>query len=535
MAATRVFALICVTILVHTAPAARAQTATAPALPQQANREVQIDGQIDVLIEDHPGRSVARHFITSNGSRREVRFTGERRPFTSGDRVRVRGVVQPDGALQLNSDGSSVQSLAAAPRSTTGAQSIVVLLVNFQNDQRQPYTAADAESVMTQVGTHYWLGSYEQVTITSQIVGWLTVAHDPTVCDPSTIARLADEAATNAGVDVAAYGRRIYAFPQLAACSWWGLGSVGGSPSQAWINGTFAKKVVGHELGHNFGLYHANAHDCGAAPIGPTCSDLEYGNTIDIMGNPSSGNFNLLAKEQLGWVNAGVSPPLTVVTESAAYAIPPYEALDARSKGLRILRSIDAAGVPSYYYVEFRQPVGNDAFLLNNANVTSGVVISLGSGADNNWLLDMTPETASWSDPALAVGRRFVDPDTGLRIETLAADSSGATVMVTMAAAIAPTATVVLNTTSPRTGDTLVARASAFDANGDAVRLTYAWSVNGVTKRVTATTNLSDTFNLGVIGQGDPGDVIVVGVTPFDGSLTGKTVSASAMVQRKRR
>ena len=111
MAATRVFALICVTILVHTAPAARAQTATAPALPQQANREVQIDGQIDVLIEDHPGRSVARHFITSNGSRREVRFTGERRPFTSGDRVRVRGVVQPDGALQLNSDGSSVQSL----------------------------------------------------------------------------------------------------------------------------------------------------------------------------------------------------------------------------------------------------------------------------------------------------------------------------------------------------------------------------------------------------------------------------------------
>src|SRR6185503_1038327 len=118
--------------------------------------------------------------------------------------------------------------------------------------------------------------SYEQASITASVAGWFTVAYDSAVCDPAAIAGLAETAAASAGLDVAAYSRRVYAFPQIAACSWWGLGTVGGNPSSAWINGTFAKKVVGHELGHNFGLYHAKARDCGAVPLGGTCSDLEY-------------------------------------------------------------------------------------------------------------------------------------------------------------------------------------------------------------------------------------------------------------------
>ena len=518
MAAKAILALICVSIL------------------GVQGREMQIDGQIEVLIEDYASGTVARHFIHSNGSRRELRFSGRQPAIVSGDRVRAKGVVQPDGALQLSSDGSNLETVAAASVSTTGAHSIVVLLVNFETDPRQPYSVLDAEAVMTQVSTHYWLGSYEQTTLAANVFGWFTVAYDTTTCDAMTITRLADEAATNAGIDLAGYGHRIYAFPQLAACSWWGVGTVGGTPSSAWINGTFVKKVVGHELGHNFGLHHARAHDCGAAPIGPICTDLEYGNTIDIMGNPSSGNFNLFAKEQLGWVNAGMSPPLTVVTESGAYGVAPYEALDGRSKGLKILKSINGAGVATYYYVEFRQPIGNDAFLLTNPNVTGGVVVAMGSNGDSNRLLDMTPETSSWSDPALVPGARFVDPNSGLIIETLAADANGATVFVTFGTAVAPSATVALNTASPRSNDVLTATATTFDANGDAVTVNYVWKVNGVTRKITAnTTNLSDDFNLGLAGQGDPGNTIVVEVTPFDGTLTGTTVRATATVQRRKK
>ncbi len=34
------------------------------------------------------------------------------------------------------------------------------------------------------------------------------------------------------GVDLSLYTRYVYAFPNNA-CTWWGLGSVGGNPSQA--------------------------------------------------------------------------------------------------------------------------------------------------------------------------------------------------------------------------------------------------------------------------------------------------------------
>lgn len=74
----------------------------------------------------------------------------------------------------------------------------------------------------------------------------------------TTRAQLAEPAALAAGVNLSVYTRHVYAFPQNA-CPWWGLGSVGGTPSQAWINGSLALKVGSHDLGHNLGLYHAHS------------------------------------------------------------------------------------------------------------------------------------------------------------------------------------------------------------------------------------------------------------------------------------
>jgi MYXO-CTERM domain-containing protein len=51
-----------------------------------------------------------------------------------------------------------------------------------------------------------------------------------------------------------------------------------------------------------------------------------------------------------------------------------------------------------------------------------------------NWLLDMTPETTSRTDSALAVGRTYSDPDPmGPRITVLAADATKATIRVELA------------------------------------------------------------------------------------------------------
>ena len=58
----------------------------------------------------------------------------------------------------------------------------------------------------------------------------------------------AQAAATAHGVNLSNYTRLVYAFPQNA-CTWWGLGSVGGQPSQAWINGSPTTAAVLAELG----------------------------------------------------------------------------------------------------------------------------------------------------------------------------------------------------------------------------------------------------------------------------------------------
>ena len=116
-----------------------------------------------------------------------------------------------------------------------------------------------------------------------------------------------------------------------------------------------------------------------------------------------------------------------------------------------------------------------------------------------------------------------VTPNNGYLNGTTVTDS--ATVADT-----APSATVSLNSHTPRTNDVLTATATSSDADGDSVSLTYVWRVDGTVKQTDTTTILTDTFNLGVLGNVDPGNVVTVEVTPYDGTLYGTTVTDTATV-----
>jgi hypothetical protein len=161
--------------------------------------------------------------------------------------------------------------------------------------------------------------------------------------------------------------------------------------------------------------------------VGGSCSSIEYGDTVDIMGS-SAGHFNAFQKERLGWLGYGASPPITTVQSAGTYTLDPYAApANGNPKALKILKSSG-----TWYYVEFRRPVGFDAFVSSYPGVTNGVVIHTGSdsGANSSHLLDMTPATSSWWDPALAVGKSFTDRDSGVTITTLWANSANAGVAV---------------------------------------------------------------------------------------------------------
>ena len=150
--------------------------------------------------------------------------------------------------------------------------------------------------------------------------------------------RLADDghdrtnAATAAGYTLANYHKVVYVFPRVPSCGWIGLGYIG--TSGVWVNGANTTLVYGHELGHNFGLSHAGSLDCGANPIGGSCSASEYGDPFGIMGNQTTMHVNAAQKSDLGWISSATVK--THTTGSATYTLNPIETAGGSAYAVKI-------------------------------------------------------------------------------------------------------------------------------------------------------------------------------------------------------
>jgi hypothetical protein len=233
----------------------------------------------------------------------------------------------------------------------------------------------------------------------------------------------------------------MFVFPSLS-CGWSGFAMVGGRDS--WNNASLDLRTVTHEVGHNLGLQHARMLACAGTTVGGTCSSSEYGHMIDMMGR-GTGHFHPYQKERLGWVGSGTAAPITTVESSGTYVIAPYAVNNGGNKALRILRSTDSNGRRSWYYLEFRRPIGFDAFMTQytNSNLAQGPIFTLNNESDSreNYQLDMNPSTTSFGDSALAAGQSYTDLVAGVAITTLSADSTGTVVSVNFSGSPTPSPT----------------------------------------------------------------------------------------------
>lgn len=418
---------------------------------------IEKSGILEVQIEDYAdGTYKKKHFLISSDKRYEITFKGKGKTpsLLTGTKVKVKGSLEKENMLAIATDSTTTNLQVTAPATTNtfGDQRTLIMLVNFQDmPTNKPWTITDVRSLFfVNVNNFYIENSYQQTSISGEVVGWYTLPINSTdICDEARISDESNKAAIAAGINLASYPRRIYAFPKMNYCGYAGLATVGGNPSRAFINGSWVFHTVAHEFGHNLGSDHAHAINCDTTLDG-NCSYFEYGDRLDIMGG-GDGHFNAFSKERLGWLNYGVSPPITTVSSSGTYSIDAYELVGINPKALKILKSIDSiTGIKTWYYLEFRQPVGFDSFISTGfylnypepTKIPSGVIVRMGTDQSigSSIMLDMTPGSrvefsSDLDDPALVVGQNYTDSNAGITITPISSSSTSISVKVTLSTA----------------------------------------------------------------------------------------------------
>ena len=212
-----------------------------------------------------------------------------------------------------------------------GAQSVLVVPVTWGPE---PFTRDEIQHVVfDETDAFYRASSYGKAWLTGTVTPWLEAFPGPLTCSLPLIRSAGAAAAKSAGYEPAAYERVIYIHPS-ADCPWSGVTQA----NTVFLDGSLSRKLVAHELGHAFGLPHANSTSCRRHG----CAAVEYGDPYDTMGQ-GTGDFSAYAKFSLGWLTH-----VTRATVGGVYRLDPIERSSSRPQALVVTTARDQ------YWIEDR-------------------------------------------------------------------------------------------------------------------------------------------------------------------------------------
>jgi len=400
-----------------------------------------------------------------NGADTPVRFSGT--PPGLGKRISVTGALASDGTMDVSSTTVLSETTSSETLAAVTTQNAIFILVKFLDTGSVPFTQADVQAVAVtnanSVANFYPEVSYGKQGLNITVTPWLTAAMSTsTSCDYTSIANAANSVATAAGYSLSNYKNKFYVMPHNTSCSWSGLAYVG-SPYQAWSNGYNSGQVYTHELGHNFGLYHAGSASC----LSSGCGVAEYGDPYDTMGNKAMMHYDSNQKAKLGWLASSAVATHTGGTSN--YTLYPFEASGGTTYAVKI-----AAASSRTYWLEYRQPLGFDASSTGGVQFRVAAPFASSSGSDDTQIFN-----SGFGMAGLPVGSTYTDATYGISVTVLSASPSGATIQVS-SASLAASSTALTSSINPAAqGSSVTFTASVtgnsptgtvnFNANGSAL------------------------------------------------------------------
>lgn len=385
--------------------------------------------------------------------------------------VSIKDSVNLSNYLIIKTDGSpNVQLLSTHAIKTTGNIKVGVILFNFANDN-SPLPYSDDNTVKNILTTDDNLSAAKyikevsdgNVNLSVDVFGWYPIKADKTEmnndgdnCNYRVWADKAKEAASGGNPLVNfywhQYDRLVFLFPHTDSCKikvqsgkrtnwvlWEGIADTGGKT--AWLNGGLNSLV--HELGHTWGLYHANALECNKKPIDNIkyCQDEDMNDPFDQMGKADKGGyFNAVFKQKLKWpITSQLITKETIDSDGTGgiYKISPLEKKTVFNTPQLIKISIPYGS--SSYYLEYRQPIGNvDQYIplktyTDTHDITGAVLIRRTSkiNPETVTLIDTQPKTESnFKNAFLLDGRYFYDQINKILITQISNDENQAVVRV---------------------------------------------------------------------------------------------------------
>jgi len=523
----------------------------ASANPGTGPELVQRSGRLVVVHADRfDGSSTGRQWMLVKGALHVPMDAPPETWIAPGTPVRLQGMMV-DGTLQLADSATAVTQTGVAPMlaaSTAAApavRGVAVIPVQFTGTTNS-LTSSQALATMNNadgsgLNGYYLEQTYGELGFHATVFPTVTIAATAAQGCPST--SQADEALYSwlseaemktPSFNEAAYQDVVLALPSVTACQLGGvagIAEIGGN--HVWINGAFSVQVLAHELGHNLGLGHAGGLYCtnggtvssgSQVTVSGVCGDPSpdqyvYNDPFDPMGRLSPvRQMSMEHKLALGLLPGSA---VKIVGGPGTYRIAPMETLSGTPELLRIPKPGGGN-----YYVEYRQPIG---FFDSQAPQMNGVYIrteATGNLLDGNradtLLVDMHPGTpGDWSDAAMDINQVFNDPLTGIAIQDVGQDASGATLQINAPHdAVAPSVVGGLTATAAGTGAALQWTAASDNYAVDH----YVVARNGTQVGTTAGLAFSDT---GLV----PGSKVAYTVAAVDvGGNVGPAASAAVSV-----